>query len=155
MSAPRAGFTIVEVVLAMGILLIGLTAVLGMLSFGAGMARTAELRTHAAESVDAVVADLALELFPVLEDGTAGEPVPVEGRLVPGRSGLVYDARAVPRPGGPRRGGRPIEYRVDVELRWSVAGTARAHRFTTLLLREVPFGVRARPDEPPAEGSTP
>jgi hypothetical protein len=144
-GAREAGFTIVEVVLAMFILLIGMTSILGLLSFGAGMARTASLRTGAATSVDAVLADLEESLFPlVLVEGReeAGEPLPVEDRPVPGHDGLVYSATAVPNPDDPRD--PPLEYRVDVEISWASSGRRRSRTFTTLLLREVPFGARLR-----------
>ena len=54
----KDGFTIIEVVLAMFILLLGMTSILGLLSFGAAMSRTASLRGDASTSIDAVVADL-------------------------------------------------------------------------------------------------
>ncbi len=144
---PRAGFTIVEVVLAMFILLIGMTTILGLLSFGAALSRTASLRAGAANSIEAIVADLEENLFPlVLVDGeeAAGEPVPIERREVPGHPGLVYSARAVPNPELPRVEGLPREYRVDVEISWSSAGAKKSRKFSTLMLRQVPFGQRLR-----------
>ena len=49
----EGGFTIIEVVLAMGILLIGMTTILGLLSYGAALSRTASLRAQAARAADA------------------------------------------------------------------------------------------------------
>lgn len=150
---PRAGFTLIEVVLALGLLLLGATVILGLLSFGAALARTAELRGLGADAMEAVVADLEEGLFPLDEDGTAGEPVPVRARAVSGHFGLVWSATAVPNPAG-ARGDGPLEYRVDVEIAWKGGAGRRAHRFSTLLLREVPFGERMRralaprPEEP-------
>ena len=40
--------------------------------------------------------------------------------------------------------GDPLEYRVDVTLAWQAGGVRRARTFTTLLLREIPFGERMR-----------
>jgi hypothetical protein len=137
-----AGFTLVEVVLAMFVLLIGMTAILGMLSFGAGLSRTASLRGGAAAAIDAVVTDLEESLFPLVLDANgdevAGEPRDVEGRELPGHPGLLYRTRSTPNPEN------PLEYRVEVEIEWAVGGTTRSKRFTTLLLREVPFGERLR-----------
>jgi hypothetical protein len=127
-----------------------MTSILGLLSFGAALARTAELRSQAASAVQAVMADLEERLFPLLEDPATGallvgEPLPIEERAVPGQVGLVYSAAATPEPareeeerGGPRR------YRVDVEMRWSASGRTHTKAFTTLLLGEVPFGERMR-----------
>jgi len=143
----RAGFTIVEVVLAMFILLLGMTTILGLLSFGAAMTKNAALRTNASNSVQAVMADLEEGLFPlVLVDGVevAGEPLDIDRRPVPGHPALVYSAHATPNPEGPRTDAGPLEYRVDVEISWASQGSRQARRFTTLMLREVPFGERLR-----------
>lgn len=147
LRGDRRGFTLVEVVLAMMILLIGMTTIIGLLSFGAAMSKTATLRTHAANSVEAVLLDLEEHLFPlVLVDGVevAGEPTEIVDRAVPGYPALTYTAVATPDPdelGGP---GPPLEYRVDVELSWSSQGARQKKSFTTILLREVPFGERLR-----------
>ena len=136
--SARSGFTLIEILAALGILLFGMTAVIGLLTFGAALTRTAELRTTSAAAVGAVVADLEERLFPLGEDGEAGEPEPIEGRELEGAGGVVYSARATANPD------RPLEYRVDVELSWRSGGVRREKRFTTLLIREVPFGERLR-----------
>lgn len=135
---PYGGFTILEVVLAMGILAIGTTVVLSLLTFGAVLSKSAALATASAAAIDAVVADLEESLFPIEEDGSVGEPRAIVDRPVSGAPGVVYSASAEPNPD------RPLEYRVDVELAWRSAGVRRAHSFQTLLLREVPFGERMR-----------
>jgi len=143
----RGGFTIIEVVLAMFILLIGMTTIIGLLSFGAALSRTASLRSQAANAIEAVLADLEESLFPlVLVDGNevAGEPVNIERRPVPGSPELVYSATAVVNPDQADGALGPVEYRVDVEISWSTQGAKRFRRFSTILLREVPFGERLR-----------
>jgi hypothetical protein len=133
---------LVEVVLAMFVLLIGMTSILGLLSFGAALARTATLRGGAASAIEAVVADLEETLFPLELDArgdeVAGEPRDVEAHPLPGYPGLTYTTRSTPNPDD------PLEYKVEVEIRWATGGTTRSKRFTTLLLREVPFGERLR-----------
>jgi hypothetical protein len=74
----------------------------------------------------------------------AGEPRVLEKRPVPGHPELVYSATATPNPDDLAREGGPLEYRVDVEIAWSNQGARQARRFSTLLLREVPFGERLR-----------
>jgi len=128
----------------MGLLLIGMSTILGLLSFGAALSRTAALRSSAASVVEAVVADLEETLFPMLPDGSAGEPQELRDREVPSHPGLVYDALASPNPDQLDWPDGPLEYRVDVEMRWRSAGATRRRRFTTLLLREIPFGERLR-----------
>jgi hypothetical protein len=138
----RLGFTLIEVVLAMFVLLIGMTSILGLLGFGAALSRTAALRGGAANAIEALVADLAETLFPLELDAqgneVAGEPRDVEDAELPGYPGLLYSTHSTPNPEN------PLEYRVDVEIRWAVGGTTRSKRFTVLLLREVPFGERLR-----------
>ena len=142
----RGGFTIVEVVLAMAVLLIGMTTILGLLAFGAALSRTAALRSGAANAIEAVMADLEEGLFPLVVGqggaAVAGEPRSIENRPVPGHPGLVFSAQATPHPDQDATG--PLEYRVDVEISWALAGAKRSRKFTTLLLREVPFGERLR-----------
>lgn len=143
-GGERSGFTLLEIVLAMGILLVGVTVILGLLSFGAALSRTAALRTAAAESVEAVAADLEETFFPLTPEGEAGPPEDVVDRPVPGHPELVYRARGKANTSGPMRNGEPVEYLVDVELRWKSAGEQKSRSFTLLLLREVPFGERMR-----------
>ena len=142
--AREGGFTLLEVMLALGLLLIGLSTLLGLFSFGAALSRSSLLASEAAGAVDAVMADLEDHFFPLQEDGTAGPPEDVVDRPVPGHDELVYTARATPRPELTDRRGEPVEYRVDVEISWSSRGARRSHELTTVLLREVPFGERMR-----------
>ncbi|MCC7012539.1 MAG: prepilin-type N-terminal cleavage/methylation domain-containing protein [Planctomycetes bacterium] len=145
----RAAFTIVEVVVAMGILLVGMSAILGLLTFGAAMTRNAALKTAGASAVEAIVADLEEGLFPIVKDEQTGEfvvgaPQAIEGRAVPGHPGLTYSARGVPDPDDRATPGGALRWRVDVEIRWVTSGRARTRSFSTLLLRQVPFGERLR-----------
>ncbi|HVS09891.1 MAG TPA: prepilin-type N-terminal cleavage/methylation domain-containing protein [Planctomycetota bacterium] len=165
--ARRAGFTIVEVVMAMALLLLGMTSILGLLSFGVALSRTAALRTSAASAVEAVVADLEEHLFPLVTDPqtgdqVAGEPSDVLERPLPGQAGILYSARVTADPSPDRTGADrgPRVYRVDVVMSWSSGGSRRTKSFTTLLLQEVPFGARMRrlfvaPPEAAAQAAPP
>lgn len=144
----RRGFTILEVLVAMSILLVGMSAILGLLSFGAAMTRTAALKSAAAISVEAVVADLEESLFPLVLDPATrqwvvGEPVGIENRELASHPGVSYSARALGDPNDKRAGG-PLRYRVEIELQWVSGGRVRSKNFQTLMLREVPFGERLR-----------
>jgi len=147
-ASQRSGFTIVEVVLAMGILLVGMTSVLGLLAFGAAMSRTAQLRNAAASAAEGVVADLEESLFPLVRDPATGAPAvgpprAIADRPVPGHPGVRYSATAVGDPTDGRAGG-PLRWRVDVRMSWTASGHEHEQTFSTLLLREVPFGERLR-----------
>lgn len=143
-ARSRAGFTLIEVLLAMALLVFGMASILGLLSFGAGLARTAALRGASADAIESVMSDLEERLFPLVKneagDEVVGEPKERVDEPVPGHPGLSYSTHCVPNPAN------PLEYRVDVEIRWSVSGTTRTKTFTTLLLRQIPFGERLRRD---------
>lgn len=159
-SARRAGFTILEVLVAMAILLVGMTAVLGLLTFGAALTRTAQLRVEGASAAEAVVADLEESFFPLDDKGDLLDPLPIENRALGALDGLVYTAKAVRNPDPVRA----KEWRVDVEVSWLSAGVRRDKRFRTILVQELPFGERLRrrlanppaaprPEEQPVEGA--
>lgn len=137
-SPNRSGFTLVEVLVALAILLFGLTAVLGLLTFGSALSRSAQLRTMGASAAEAVVADLQETLFPLDSNSEAGEPRKIADREVPGSKGLIYSATAQANPEQPK------EYRVDIRMRWTSGGVEREREFTTVLLREIPFSERLR-----------
>ena len=139
----RSGFTIVEVVLAMGILLVGAAAILSMLTFGASLTRAAQLRTAAATAVEAVRADIEANMFPYDptldgEEGEIGTPVKIVNRPVPGLSQVVYTATPTQNPDLLR------EYRVDVDITWTTGGVERNKQITWIMLREISFGERLR-----------
>lgn len=166
-SSRSAGFTIVEIVVAMGVLLLGMSAILGLLTFGATMTRAAAMRGSASTSVEAVVADLEETLFPITRDPqtgdwSVGEPATVTSVAVPGYPGLTYTAKAVPDPSELSARDGPLRYLVTVEMHWTAGGRARSKSFQTLLLRQVPFGERLRRelierrfDAPPVAGPAP
>lgn len=147
-TRSRRGFTILEVLVAMSILLVGMSAILGLLSFGAAMTRTAALKSAGAITVDAIAADLEeslfpLELDPATREWTVGKPVAIERRELANYPGVNYSARATPDPNDKRPGG-PLRYRVDIEVEWTAGGRVRSKNFQTLMLRQVPFGERLR-----------
>lgn len=143
------GFTLIEVVIAASLFVLGMSMILGVFNYGSALTRTAELRAIGAEAVDAIALDLEENLFPLNADGSVGEPVEFEGREVPGRPGLTYGvtARANPDsvealPGDAEP--LPTEYLVEVRVDWRSGGVERSAEWTTILLREVPFGARMR-----------
>lgn len=145
--ARASGFTIIEVVVAMGLFLIGMSSILGLLAFGAALTRTAALKNDGSAAVEAVMAELEETLFPLEKDtdGTsrAGEPKEIVDRPLLSHPGVVYSAKARPCP-TPTKGATPSEYRVDVQIAWQIGGQKKTKSFSTLLLREVPFGERLR-----------
>jgi len=150
MSAPRtsrargAGFTLLEVILSASLLAAGMSMILGVFNFGAAVVRNAELRSLSATSVEALINDLEESLFELRADGTVGEPALIVDRPVPGRPGVRYTVNAIPNIEMLDPQGMPREYVVEVAVTWSSSGVERAAKWTTIMLREVPFGARMR-----------
>ena len=139
MRSRRSGFTLIEVVLSMGVLVMGMGVLLSLLTFGAALTKSAALRSRASTVIESVMADLEESLFPLDADGGVGEPpAQILDRPVPGVTGVVYSAKTRPNPDD------PFEYLVDVDVSWEAEGVRRSKTFQTLLLREVPFGERMR-----------
>lgn len=141
---PRGGFTLLEVVLAAGLLAGGMAMILGVFNFGSALSRTAELRALAAGTVEALVHDLEESLFELNDDGSVGEPRVIKDRPVPDHPGVLYSVETTGNPDSLGPDGLPREYVVDVKVRWQAAGVQREEGWTTIMLREVPFGARMR-----------
>lgn len=147
--ASNGGFTLIEVVLAASLFVMGMSMIMGVYSFGSALSRTAELRSLSAETVDSILADLEETLFPLRDDGQVGPPRVIEGRPVPGRPGVEYSVESKPNvdtleilPGLEE----PVaaEYLVTLTVRWQARGVKREAQWTTIMLRELPFGARMR-----------
>lgn len=146
----RGGFTLIEVLLAAGLLVAGMSMILGVFNFGSAMSRTAELRSLASGTVEAIMHDLEESLFQINEDGTAGEPRVIVDRPVPGREGVVYSVTATgnvksidPEEVG-MGAGFPREYVVEINVQWQSSGVKKNESWTTIMLREQQFGARMR-----------
>ncbi len=132
--------SLLEVVLALGILAIGIGSVLTMLSFGAALANQAERRAGAAAALGAVLPNVEATLFPLLEDGSVGPADVFAERPVPGHRGYTHSVAALP-----IEGSGPIElWRVDIAIEWRGRGARQAVEFTTVMPRSVPLGERLR-----------
>ena len=144
LQAARRGLSLIEVVLALAILAVGLTSVLALFSFGAGVASNANLQAEAASSLDFIVADLEERLFLQDENGRWLEPRPIENAPVPGNERLSYSAKPERDPRGELGPGRPVLYRVDIQISWRSQGVDRAVEVSVLLPQTIPFGERLR-----------
>jgi hypothetical protein len=105
----------------MGIFPVGMTAILGLLTFGAALSRTAQLRTHSPPAVHR-------------HGRPRGDAV---SRSSTGKRASRRRSRSAPCPDSPTSSTPanpvqiptgPLEYRVDVELSWKSAGVQREER---------------------------
>ncbi len=143
-SEGPAGFTLVEVLLAVGLFALGASLLIGVFAGGAGLASGAALRTEAAAQLEALSADLEERLFPLQPDGSVGPARELIDVPFPGSDRLVYSARAVFEPGEPIAVEFPRRVAVDVEVRWKEGGRRLALETQLLLTHSIPVGERLR-----------
>lgn len=171
----QAGFTLLEVIVALGVLAVGATAAFALLVAGAASGRRAEHEVNAAllaETViddlrDDVTIDLDLSDYPRVGALDPNDPATVAN---PPPQGANPDARylarnetwsaypdyrydlaltALPDPTAPPDG--PWRFLAEVEVRWSDQGQRRSAVYATVLVK----GVTGRQlPQPPANPRT-
>jgi prepilin-type N-terminal cleavage/methylation domain-containing protein len=141
----QKGFTLIEMIFAVGILAFGLTALIGVLSVGVSTRRTAELKSRAALVADAVVQHLQED---VLSDPRFGEAA----QAAPGKAGdAIAPVVLAQIPGWPELSASIELTRAEsdadlllaeVTISWRERGEAVSERFHRIVAREVPFARR-------------
>lgn len=144
---PRSGgFTLIEMMVAMGILVVGVTSVLGLLAFGAALQRTAERRSEVALAAEQVIADLR-ESFSLQQDGSVAGPAPgASEHPIPGHPNLRARITLEKNPG------LEGEYFATIQIQWMERGTLRSENYRTILEREAPFTERVQGERRRAPG---
>lgn len=157
----RAGFTLLEIIVALGVLAVGATAAFALLVAAASAGRRAEHEVNAALLADTVIddlkADVGLDLdlsdLPLASDvlaeqqqrgdalpGAPAAPNP-ETRYVrrdavsPSYPDYKYDVAITPIPGPVPD--QPWEFLIEVDVRWSDQGQRRNALFSAVLVRTV------------------
>ena len=119
------GFTLIAILVAIGLLALGITAVLFLFAMGARSHRRATLRTQAALLAEAVVNRLQAE-FP-----QAAEPQAITNATDPDFPGFTYDVSFSPLDDNAQY------YKVTVVVRWGEPGLPGTERdsetFATVL----------------------
>jgi type II secretory pathway pseudopilin PulG len=141
---PRAGFTLIEIVLAAGLLAIGLSALIGLFSFGANLVTGARLQTQAAQALESLVADLPGQLFPLSPEGQVGPPLVLKDQPVPGYPRLRFDALPSPTPVSASDYPGPPLWSVEVTVAWKSRGQGRGLSARILLPQSLPLAERLR-----------
>jgi len=141
-SDTEGGFTLLEVLIALGIMTFGLTALIGALSLAVGTRRGAEMRVRASLLADQVMQRVENEVL-------AAHPVPsewqepqdlaidgVSGSSVDGFPGMGYRLAFVTSPE------RPDLVLVELRVAWREEGTDEGETFVKILPRSVPMARR-------------
>lgn len=137
----QGGFTLTEMLVALGILVFGLTTLLGSLTEGVGERRGVEMRLKAVHMVDEVLRDLQQNYIPSYP--LDGGPLPAIGAgegaeppTLPGYPGMRYSVTFKPDPE------HPAVVLCRIGIAWMAQGEAVAAVFDRILVREVPFSQR-------------
>ncbi len=132
-GGPAAGFTLVEILVALGILLVGMTGVMALLSAGVALEKDGADRAESALLVRELLEQARADAAEAPEDGgPAAAAVP---QPVPGRPGVSYTARFTAIPGDPTGRARVVV----IEIQREVRGRVRSERYgpyTVILDRE-------------------
>jgi hypothetical protein len=142
MADPRrheAGFTLAEMLAALGILLFGVTSLLAAMASSIGQRRTADARLETTALVEHVV-HRAMHECVALRDGSSS-PVDLEFKPLvdqpwPGFPGLRWSVRAV------ADEDRPTVWLLRIEAKWFDAGEEVVSEFLRVVPRQAPLRDR-------------
>lgn len=135
MARLQDGFTLVEMMLALAILVYGVSALAGSLLTGVSVRRGSEMRFRADAIVNQAVHRIQEEEFPRYSD--PGEPLQsftVEEPL--GYPGMEYTVDYVTDPE------RPGLVLARIRVSWREQGESMGETFERILVRRVPFSRR-------------
>ena len=141
-ATSQSGFTLLELIVALGILVFGATSLIGALSLGVGMRRGTEMRARAALLADQVLHHVERDLLaehPIPADwqGGAELAIPTEGvEVVDGFPGMQYSVTFTASPE------RPDILLARIEVSWRDQGEDQGQTFQRLLPRAVPLSRR-------------
>lgn len=143
-DGPRdeRGFTLIEIMVALGILVFGVTALIGALGLGVSERRTAEQRQRAAVLADQILQQIQTDLLAAAprtgaeEDISELEIEPAVDQVADGFPGLRYAVEFTP------AASNPGLVMVTVDVTWLERSAAVSQTFRRVLPRQVPFSQR-------------
>ena len=139
--APASGFTLAEMLAALGILLVGITALIGALSASVAQRRTSDARLEAEALCEQAI--LRIQQEGVRRKAGAEtdldlEIVAMQDQTAPGFPGMTWSATAV------QDEARPDVWLVRLKVRWLEEGEDVFEEFLRVLPRQLPLGQRVR-----------
>ncbi|MBX3464480.1 MAG: type II secretion system protein [Planctomycetes bacterium] len=136
---PDAGFTLAEMLAALGILLFGVTALIGALSSSVAQRRTTDARLEATALCELALHRLQYEAVRRAASAATDldlEFAPLQDQSATGFPGMTWSAAAITDPD------RPDVWLVRLEVRWLESGESVAEVFHRVLPRQLPLGTR-------------
>lgn len=137
-AAAGHGFTLVEMLAAIGILVFGATSLVGLLGAGVSSRSSAELRERAARAAEAVLQlyEAQLQAVPSSPGAAPAPPAPVDYDVIPGFPRLCGRVEPVLDEASPRL------LLAVVRVTWQEEGGAVAELFHRVVSRAAPFPSR-------------
>jgi len=135
------GFTLAEMLAALGILLVGIMALLGALSSSVAQRRTTDARLAAVSVCEHALHRIRHEATvrsASAESDLDLEIVDLEGQTAPGFDGMSWSATAV------IDEDRPDVWMVRLVVHWLEGGEDASEEFLRVLPRTLPLGQRVR-----------
>lgn len=135
------GFTLAEMLAALGILLFGVTALLGALSSSIAQRRTIDARLESTALCEHALHRVQHEAVRRRADAATDldlEVVSLENQDAPGFPGMTWSATAVVDET------RPDLWLVRLRIRWLEEGDDVGQEFLRVLPRQLPLGQRVR-----------
>ncbi len=138
-SVRQAGFTLVEMLAALGILLFGVVALLGSLATSVGQRRTTDARHELTALCEHAVHRVQQEAIRLREGGSTPldlEFVPLLDQEAPGFAGMRWSAHAI------ADEARPDVWMLRIEVRWLEGGETIDAEFLRVVPRQAPLRDR-------------
>ena len=136
---PDGGFTLAEMLAALGILLFGVTALIGALASSIAQRRTTDARLEATALCEHALHRLQHEGVARRAGATTDldlEMVPLQDQTAPGFPGMTWSATAIVDEN------RPDVWLVRLRIRWLEEGDDVQQEFLRVLPRQLPLGRR-------------
>jgi len=139
--APAGGFTLAEMLAALAILLLGITALIGALSSSVAQRRTTDARLEAQALCEHAILRIQEEGVRRRADGESDLDLEIgtlPDQTAPGFPGMTWSATAV------LDETRPDVWLVRLKIRWLEEGEDVFEEFLRVLPRQLPLGQRVR-----------
>jgi type II secretory pathway pseudopilin PulG len=133
------GFTLFEMMAALGILLFGITALLGALSSSVAQRRSTDAMLEAESMCDEALQRLQLEAVRRKAGASTDlelEIAPLQDQTAPGFPGMTWSAKAI------EDENRPDIWLIKLEFRWLESGEDRIAEFQRILPKQLPLRDR-------------
>lgn len=131
----QAGFTLVEMMVALGILVMGMTSLIGLFTAAVSTRYSAELRSRAAAVAEEVLRDIQEDVL-ARDDGLEPEIPSLGPQPVEGMPSMRYRVDFIIDPE------QPDLVMAEVRIGWSEQGAQLEQVFRRILPREQPFRER-------------